>query len=108
MGKTQGNFIDDRIANMMRGTRKNYKQSIRACKDSADPTLPSFEEKVMLMFFDLVGNKDTLEVSQEAEKDPKKQEMVAKLRQLGFHTKDFLNLIADQHVNQSSNKKANE
>jgi hypothetical protein len=106
--KTQGKFIDERISDMTRGTRKNYKQSIRHCKDSGDPTLPSFEEKVMLMFFDLVGTKDTLEVSKEAQNDPKKQELVEKLRLLGFHTKDFLNLIADQQINHSSNKKANE
>ena len=106
--KTQGKYIDDKIARMLQGTKKTYRGSIAACKNSHDPTVASFEEKVMLMFSDLVEPQDTLAISESASKDPQMQEVVKKLKGLGFHTNDFLNIIASQHVNQSSNKKANE
>merc|ERR1712137_729439 len=106
--KSQGKNIDPRVKDMTKGKGKSYRDSIRACKDPKDPTVPSYEELVMLMFSDLVDPKNALEISKDAENDPKKQEVVSHLRQLGFHTPDYLNLIADQITKQSSNKKANE
>jgi len=106
--RNQGKYIDSQIIDMTNGKEMSYQDSLRACKDPNDNTVSSYEELVMLMFSDLVEPRDVMEISKETEYDPTKQELIKNLRQLGFHTPDYLHLIAHQIARQSSNKKANE
>eukprot|EP00324_Dicrateria_rotunda_P004107 CAMPEP_0206161132 /NCGR_PEP_ID=MMETSP1474-20131121/7393_1 /ASSEMBLY_ACC=CAM_ASM_001110 /TAXON_ID=97495 /ORGANISM="Imantonia sp., Strain RCC918" /LENGTH=908 /DNA_ID=CAMNT_0053562861 /DNA_START=30 /DNA_END=2756 /DNA_ORIENTATION=+ len=119
--KKQKKYIDDEVNQQMKGKKKVYRNSIRECKDSGRRLVPDYEESVMLLFFDLVepnfspNGKDIKKNTQteESKKERKeyseeKQEAMRKLEELGFHNENFLSIVADQVLDHSSYKKANE
>jgi len=106
--KNQSKFVDENIAAQFRGKKRNFRNSVGPCKDPSDPMVRRFEELVMVLFFSLVETKDIHTIAEETKASPEMKETAERLRELGFETEDFINIVAEQYTNHSSNKKANE
>ena len=106
--KQQGKFLHETAQQMVKGKKKGFDDTIQACKDSGCSTVPSFEENVMMMFFDLVECQDPVLMGTDPVYAEEELEVIEKLKKLGFQNEYLLHIVAKQQVNQSGTKKANE
>jgi hypothetical protein len=104
--KKYAKYLHPSIQVQLQGKKRSYKNSLPLCISKNFKELPRFEELLMLMFSSLVEPKMTDIPTEFSEEEI--QQVKDTFSSLGFSTPQYLDIVAKQILEHSSNKKANE